>query len=87
MRAEQTVPQWLRRRRDPATGQERLELAVMDVKWCEKGAWHVVDVVVASPDSTEPREERARAAYAGLAAEDAARGEQLRYPLGPPCPF
>ncbi|CAK0883736.1 unnamed protein product, partial [Prorocentrum cordatum] len=42
VRTEQTVPQWLRRRRDPATGQERVELAVLDVKWCEKGTWHVV---------------------------------------------
>ena len=68
-------------------GQERVELAVLDVKWCEKGTWHVVDVVVTSPDSTDPREERARAAHAGLAAEDAARGKQLRYPPGPTTPL
>ena len=86
VRTEQTVPQWLRRRRDPATGQERMELAVLDVKWCEKGTWHVVDVVVTSPDSTDPREERARAAHADLAAEDVTRGKLRQYPPGPTTP-
>ncbi|CAK0885523.1 unnamed protein product, partial [Prorocentrum cordatum] len=86
VQTEQTVPQWTRRRRDPETGQDRMELAVLDVKWSEKGVCHVVDVVVTSPDSADEREERARAAHAGLAAEDAARGKQLRYPPGPTTP-
>ncbi|CAK0862998.1 unnamed protein product, partial [Prorocentrum cordatum] len=86
VRTEQTVPQWLRWRRHPATGQERLEPAMLDVEWGDQGAWHVVDVAVRNPASSEPREERARAVHAGLAAEGAARGKQLRCPPGPTTP-
>ncbi|CAK0883069.1 unnamed protein product [Prorocentrum cordatum] len=87
VRTEQTVPQWTQRRCDPATGQDRMEVAVLDVQCVEKGTWHVVDVVVTSPDSAELREERARATHAGLAVEDAERGKHRRYPPGPNTPL
>ncbi|CAK0846385.1 unnamed protein product [Prorocentrum cordatum] len=86
---EQTVPQWQRTRRAVVDGVEtaRVETAVLDVVWARQGCARAVDVVVVSPDSTDEREARARAAKAGLAAEDAARDKARRCPPGPTTPL
>ncbi|CAK0862968.1 unnamed protein product, partial [Prorocentrum cordatum] len=86
---EQTVPQWQRTRRAVVDGVEtaRVETAVLDVVWARQGCTRAVDVVDVSPDSTDEREARARAAKAGLAAEDAARDKARRYPPGPTTPL
>ena len=84
---EQTVPQWQRRRRNPTTGLEDVETAVLDIAWTARGVSRAVDVVVVSSDTADDRIERARAAKAGLAAEEAARAKERRYPPGPLTPL
>ncbi|CAK0902373.1 unnamed protein product [Prorocentrum cordatum] len=81
---EQTVPQWTRWRRDPATSQDSMEVAVLGVKWVENGSWHISDVVLRAltpPSRARNGPERPTRAW------PPGRGKRQRCPPGPTTPL